>query len=74
MSSSTGRKTLILGALMALASALLAQDAKPFLGDWNGTISITGMDIEITLHLILDADKKFAGTIDVPSQIGRAHV
>ena len=26
------------------------------------------MEIEITLHFILDTDKKFAGTIDVPMQ------
>ena len=66
MSSSIGRKTLILAALLVLTSALMAQDAnsKPFIGDWNGSISIAGMEIEITLHFTMDADKKFAGTID----------
>jgi len=70
MSSSIGRKTLILAALLVLTSALMAQDAnsKPFIGDWNGSISIAGMEIEITLHFTMDADKKFAGTIDVPQQ------
>jgi len=50
------------------APALLAQDSKPFLGDWKGPISIAGTEIEIVLHFSLDAEKKFVGTIDVPSQ------
>jgi hypothetical protein len=70
MLSSTGRKILILATLLVLASTLMAQDAnsKPFIGDWNGNISIAGMEIEITIHFTMDADKKFAGTIDVPQQ------
>jgi len=64
----SSRNILILGTLLALASTPPAQDAKPFLGDWNGNINIANMDIEMTLHLVLDADKKFAGTIDVPTQ------
>ena len=63
--------TLVLGALVlagTTAPALRAQDAKPFLGDWNGSISIAGIDLEISLHFTLDAEKKLAGTIDVPAQ------
>jgi hypothetical protein len=52
----------------ASVPALLAQDAKPFLGDWKGSISVAGMEIEIALHFKLDAEKKIAGTIDVPMQ------
>jgi hypothetical protein len=52
----------------SLVPALLAQDAKPFLGDWQGPISIAGTEIEISLHFTLNAEKKIAGTIDVPSQ------
>ncbi len=67
---SYARKIPLLGTLLVLALTLSAQDAntKPFLGDWNGNISIAGMELEITLHFTLDADKKFAGTIDVPMQ------
>ncbi len=67
---SYARKIPILGMLLVLALTLAAQDAntKPFLGDWNGNISIAGIELEITLRFTLDADKKFAGTIDVPMQ------
>jgi hypothetical protein len=70
MPSLTGRKILILASLLVLASTLMAQDAnfKPFIGDWNGNISIAGMELEITLHFTFNADKKFVGTIDVPQQ------
>ncbi len=63
--------TLAITVLMLAGSAvpaLLAQDAKPFLGDWQGPISIAGMEIEISLHFTLNAEKKIAGTIDVPTQ------
>jgi hypothetical protein len=69
MKLSIARKTLLIGILLLTASgAALAQDSKPFIGDWTGNISIAGMEIEITLHFNLDADKKLVGTIDVPMQ------
>jgi hypothetical protein len=44
------RTTLILGALafVAVASAQ-AQDTKPFIGAWKGTLSVAGVELEIGL-------------------------
>ncbi len=59
---------------VALVPSLPAQDKAadpaPYLGDWNGTISIAaaGMEVEFTLHLTLNDQKELAGTIDVPAQ------
>jgi hypothetical protein len=50
----------VLGALafIAVASAQ-AQDTKPFIGAWKGTLSVAGMDLEIGLK---------AGTFAVEKQ------
>ena len=56
-------------AFVAVA-AVQAQDAKPFLGDWKGTLSVAGMDLEIALHFKLDEAKKITGTFDSISQGG----
>lgn len=57
-------------AIVALAGFAAAQsaDTKPFLGDWKGTISIMGVDLEIGLHFKLDEAKKVTGTFDSISQ------
>ena len=52
----------------AAAGAAQAQEAKPFLGDWKGTISVMGVDLEIGLHFKLDEAKKVTGTFDSITQ------
>jgi hypothetical protein len=65
------RTTLILGALafIAVVSAQ-AQDMKPFIGAWKGTLSVAGMDLEIALNFTLDEAKKIQGTFDSITQGG----
>ena len=57
----------ILMALLLVHSSLMAQDTKPFLGTWNGTLSI-GMDLEIIVEFSLDEGKDIQGNIDIPAQ------
>jgi hypothetical protein len=52
---------------IAPASAF-AQDAKPFVGDWTGAVSIPGTEIDIICHFQLDTSGNLTGTIDSPSQ------
>ena len=54
--------------LLSSRSFIYAEDAKPFLGTWNGAISAMGMEIEITVKLALDETKAIKGTIDIPMQ------
>jgi hypothetical protein len=64
------KRTAIALAVLAFAATGIAQaqDAKPFLGDWKGTISVMGVDLEIGLHFKLDEAKKITGTFDSISQ------
>jgi hypothetical protein len=57
-------------AVVALAGLAAAQsaDPKPFLGDWKGTISVMGVDLEIGLHFKLDEAKKVTGSFDSITQ------
>jgi hypothetical protein len=55
-------------ALFLFHSPLAAQDAKPFLGTWNGALSLMGQELEITIELSLDEEKNIQGNIDVPVQ------
>lgn len=48
----------------ALAAQDKAPDVAPFLGDWDGTIDIGGMQLRIAVHFKLDDQKALAGTID----------
>lgn len=61
-------------AFLSSHSFIYAEDAKPFLGTWNGAISVMGMEIEITVKLALDETKAIKGTIDVPMQPGAVDV
>ena len=61
------RIALILGALAFIAVAQ-AQDTKPFIGAWKGTLSIAGMDLEIGVNFTLDEAKKMQGTFDSITQ------
>ena len=55
-------------ALLSSHSFIYAQDAKPFLGTWNGAISAMGMEIEVIVKFTLDDNKAISGTVDVPLQ------
>jgi hypothetical protein len=63
------RVVLVLGILaFAAVGAVQAQDAKPFLGAWKGTLSIAGMELEIGLNFKLDDAKAVQGTFDSITQ------
>lgn len=61
----------VLGALafITVASAQ-AQDSKPFIGAWKGTLSVMGVELEIALNFTLDEAKKIQGTFDSITQGG----
>ncbi len=58
----------ILAALFFAHPSLMAQDAKPFLGTWDGSLSAGGIELQISVELSLDEGKNIQGTIDVPDQ------
>jgi len=58
----------ILMALLLVHPSLIAQDAKPFEGTWNGALSVMGQELEIIIELSLDEGKNIQGNIDVPAQ------
>ena len=53
---------------LATPSTFAVQDAKPFVGTWNGAIMAGGMEIGIVVKFNLDESGQLAGTIDVPDQ------
>jgi len=55
-------------ALLLAHSTLMAQDTKPFLGTWKGSLSVMGQELEIIIELSLDEGKNIQGNIDVPVQ------
>ena len=60
-----------LGALAFVAVVLAqAQDTKPFIGAWKGTLSVQGVELEIALNFTLDEAKKMQGTFDSITQGG----
>jgi hypothetical protein len=61
----------VLGALafVAVVSAQ-AQDTKPFIGAWKGTLSVASVELEIALNFTLDEAKKIQGTFDSITQGG----
>ena len=54
--------------LLVFQSASIAQDTKPFIGTWNGTLSLPGQELEITIDFSMDAENQMQGNIDVPAQ------
>lgn len=58
----------VLVALLLAGSFIFAQDPKPFLGKWKGSISIMGTELEIIVEFSLDDKGNIQGTIDVPQQ------
>ncbi len=60
---------LVLAAIAFVAVAFAqAQDTKPFIGAWKGTLSVAGMDLEIGINFTLDEAKKMQGTFDSITQ------
>lgn len=59
---------LTLCVLFVIGSNIQAQEAKAFVGDWNGSVLIGGMEIDIVCHFQADNDGNLTGTIDSPSQ------
>jgi hypothetical protein len=55
-------------ALLLVPQTLRSQDAEPFVGTWNGAISVMGQELEIIIKISLDEGKNIQGTIDVPAQ------
>jgi hypothetical protein len=48
--------------VFAAIAAVQAQDSKPFIGAWKGTLSIAGQELEIGLNFTLDeTGKKLSG-------------
>jgi len=58
----------LLALILAPPSSRAAQDAKPFVGTWNGAISVVGQELEITIEISLDEENNIKGNIDVPAQ------
>lgn len=58
----------LLFTFLSTNSSVFAQDAKPFLGTWNGALSVMGQELEIIIKFSLDDNKKIQGTIDVTTQ------
>jgi hypothetical protein len=58
----------VLLVLILAPAPLLAQDAKPFVGTWNGALSIMGQELEIIIEISLDEGNNIQGNIDVPAQ------
>jgi len=71
MKRSTSKILMIIPVVFALFlahSTLMAQDTKPFVGTWNGALSVVGQELEIIIEFSLDESKNIQGNIDVPAQ------
>jgi len=65
------RNLVVIPALLSLIlvpTSLIAQDAAPFIGTWNGALSVAGQDLEIIIEISLDEANSIQGNIDVPAQ------
>jgi hypothetical protein len=58
----------VVAVLVFAQSTLFAQDAQPFVGTWNGALSVMGQELEIIIELSLDNENNIQGNIDVPVQ------
>jgi hypothetical protein len=58
---------LALTACLAIPNAALTQDAKPFVGTWEGAIDVMGQQIDIILEFALEGDQ-LTGNVDIPAQ------
>ena len=55
-------------ALLSVSPTLFAQDAKPFVGTWNGSLSAMGQEFDIVVEFSLDENGNIQGNIDIPIQ------
>jgi hypothetical protein len=55
-------------ALLSFHPSAFAQDAKPFVGTWNGSLSAAGQEFEIVVEFSLDEKETLQGNIDIPVQ------
>lgn len=56
-----------LGVIIALTTAIMSVNAQSVSGDWKGTLSVQGVDLELIFHLS-EENGVFSGTMDVPMQ------
>jgi hypothetical protein len=54
-------------ACLVVPGTMLAQDAKPFVGTWEGAIDVAGQNFDIILEFALEGDG-LTGNIDLPTQ------
>jgi len=54
--------------LLSVSPSLFAQDANPFVGTWNGSLSAMGQEFEIVVEFSLDENGKIKGNIDFPTE------
>ncbi len=54
--------------VLLLSTSVIGQDAKQFVGTWNGEIEAGEIVLEIIIILSLDEENNLEGTIDVPMQ------
>ena len=55
------------GIFIALTLTMMSVQAQNVSGDWKGTLSVQGMNIELIFHLSQD-NGNYTGTLDVPAQ------
>ncbi len=54
--------------LLSVTPSLFAQDAKAFLGSWNGNLGAMGQTFDISVEFSLDENGKIQGSMDIPAQ------
>jgi len=61
----------IIGAIVFVAAGVArAQDAKPFIGSWKGSLTVMGTELEIAINFKLDEAQTIQGTFDSITQGG----
>ena len=55
------------GVLIAAIVTIMNLNAQTIAGDWKGTLSVQGVDLELYFHFV-DEDDTLFGTMDVPTQ------
>ena len=56
-----------IGVLLAIILLTMSVKAQNIAGDWKGTLSVQGIDLELVFHLARE-DGSLTGTMDVPMQ------
>jgi hypothetical protein len=74
MRKANGKRIAVALGILAFAAAFAqAQDTKPFIGAWKGTLSIGGMELEIGINFTLDEAQAIQGTFDSITQGAMGH-